>query len=361
MQFVVALLQLLVQLLLFYVELLQLLVEARLGHVGPEGDDRQSHDEHDQQEEEGDDLPLYVYLREVGVQFAMDRFQLPAHPLLLAVLHLQQFCVADIDHCRVQQVVALKGLPVQDAECQLRQLQALGGIDIGGLQDTVQHKVDAAAGRGQCVHPVVADVLLPVFHRHLPGAHGQSVVVSEQAVDVQVGMQPQDLLHGRPPAQLRPVAQFGGDQLDVGIVGQCLQKASVALNGGRRPLQSCNLHQGPLPLHLFGDEVSHGVPDFVVVGSHVGSVFVAVGLPVEEDDGDAPVVGLIDDGGEGGGLVGSHDEQVHLFFDEMAHLFYLPLVVVFSREELQVHVVVGIAADGQLAVLLVAPDVLAAL
>ena len=135
----------------------------------------------------------------------------------------------------------------------------------------------------------------------------------------------------------------------------------MALDGWRRPFQTCNLHQCALAVHVVGYELAHGVAYGIVVGAHVGGIFVAVGAAVEEYHGYAAVVCLVDYGCEAGCRIRGYDEQIHPLVDEMVYLFYLAPVAVVCREKLKFHGVVHISSRHKLAVLLVAPYILAAL
>ena len=44
--------------------------------------------------------------------------------------------------------------------------------------------------------------------------------------------------------------------------------------------------------------MTHGLPDMIVVSTHIGRVFLTVGTAVKEDDWDATVVGFVERGGE---------------------------------------------------------------
>ena len=70
----------------------------------------------------------------------------------------------------------------------------------------------------------------------------------------------------------------------------------MAVDGCRRTFQTGNLHERALASHLRGYELSHGLAHEIVVGTHEGGVFIAVGSAVEEYDGDAAVVCTVDDG-----------------------------------------------------------------
>ena len=111
----------------------------------------------------------------------------------------------------------------------------------------------------------------------------------------------------------------------------------------------------------FRYEPSHGLAYAVVVSTHVGGIFVAMGPAVEEDDRNAAIVGPVDGFGEGARRIGSHNEEVHLFVYEVLYLLYLTLVVIVCRLKLQADIVEDVAAYLQFTVLLVPPDVLAAL
>ena len=138
-------------------------------------------------------------------------------------------------------------------------------------------------------------------------------------------------------------------------------KSPMPLHGGRGAFESGNLHQGSLPVHLCGDEPSHGLPDGVVVSTHICGEVLAVGAAVEEDDGDAVFVGPVEGSGDMAGGVGGHDEEVDLFVDEMLYLFNLLLVVITGGKDFKFHMVKDVTADFKFLVELVAPDVLAAL
>ena len=135
----------------------------------------------------------------------------------------------------------------------------------------------------------------------------------------------------------------------------------MTLNGSRRTFQPRNLHKSALASHLRGDKLSHGLAHEMVVGTHEGGVFVAVGSSVEEYDGYAAVVCAVDDRGESLGRVGRNNQKIHLFIDEMAYLLYLLLVVVLGGEELQRHVVADISPDDKFAIEFVTPYILGAL
>ena len=70
----------------------------------------------------------------------------------------------------------------------------------------------------------------------------------------------------------------------------------MSLDGCRRTFQTSYLHECALASHLRGNKLSHGLAHEIVVGTHEGSVFIAVGSAVEEYDGDAAVVCTVDDG-----------------------------------------------------------------
>ena len=99
------------------------------------------------------------------------------------------------------------------------------------------------------------------------------------------------------------------------------------------------------------------MPCLVVVCPDESRVLLRVGLAVEQDDRDSPVISLVDDGRDGMYLVGGDDKQVDPILDELADLLRLQPVVVIGRGELQSNVVVLVGTHDQLAVELVTPDV----
>lgn len=80
----------------------------------------------------------------------------------------------------------------------------------------------------------------------------------------------------------------------------------------------------------------------VVVGTDEGGVLMGVGLTLEDDDGDAFVVGTVDGGTDGGELVGGNDQEVDAAADEVVDLLYLALGVVEGGGKAQLDALVEV-------------------
>ena len=135
----------------------------------------------------------------------------------------------------------------------------------------------------------------------------------------------------------------------------------MTLYGGRRTNKTRDFGHHSPALHLLGNKLAHGLAHLVVVGTHKSGVFFAVGAAVEQYHRDALVVGFVDDLRQCGGLVGSHNKDIHALVDEIVDVLGLQFVIIVGRAYLQVDIVVGIVADGQFAILLMTPYILTAL
>ena len=112
---------------------------------------------------------------------------------------------------------------------------------------------------------------------------------------------------------------------------------------------------------MAGDVFAHRFARLEIVGSNKSCVLARVGLAVEQDDGNAPVVGFVDGGSDGVYLVWGDNEQVYTVFDKLIDLFRLQSVIVIGRGKPQAHVVVLVGAHHEFVVQFVAPNVFAAL
>ena len=135
----------------------------------------------------------------------------------------------------------------------------------------------------------------------------------------------------------------------------------MAFHGRRRTFQACYLHQHTCSCHLLPDEFTHSLPHFVIVGTHKSSIFVAVGLAVEEYHGNAFVVGLFDNGRECGFRVGRHHQQINMLVDKGLNLTNLQTVAVIGRRQFYLHIIIGISSGHHFPILLISPDIFATL
>ena len=183
-----------------------LLVYHYLCHVETVGYDGKGDDDNEHNDEKHDNLLLQVDLREILVHLAVDGLDVARRALQLTVLHHEQLGVGAVYHSRVQLVVALIFLAVENPACQPHQLKSLSGVDVCRLKHSVLHLLYAAAGSGQGVHSIILYVFQSVAQRHLSRSQCQAVVMPEHAVDA--GVVSEHLSHRLAAAFLGPVAQL---------------------------------------------------------------------------------------------------------------------------------------------------------
>ena len=293
--------------------------------------------------------------------------QIPVHPVVqrrkpfvlrahLLCLHQHHLRVLVRHQGRLQQVLLVVGLPLQDTHGQLHQQVAARGIDIRGRQHPVHHLLNAAVLCRQRINAHEYHFLLQsALLRSLVGTNRHAVVLSEHAHNVLPLLQHR--VHQAVSALLRPVAVARQQAV---LVGKALHETLMALLSRRRALQALYLqHHSAAPLPV--DELSNHAAHLQVVGTHEGRIFLRVRLAVEQNYRNALVVGPVNGRRDGVHLVWRHNQQVHVLVYEMVYLTDLHLVVVVGRCKFQFRVVVEVSAHHQFLVLFLAPDVLAAL
>ena len=93
------------------------------------------------------------------------------------------------------------------------------------------------------------------------------------------------------------------------------------------------------------DILAHQVPHFIVVGTHIGRVFLGVGLALKYDYRDTLVVGPVDGRRDCRYLVRCNNQQVDASADEAVDLLNLTLVAIVCHSKPQFHIIMEIGAD----------------
>ena len=109
------------------------------------------------------------------------------------------------------------------------------------------------------------------------------------------------------------------------------------------------------------DILAHQVPHLIVVGTHIGRIFLGIGLALKYNHRNAFIVGPVNGRGNRRNLVGGYNQQVNSCPDKTVNLLDLALIAIVCCGKAQIHVIVEIGADLQFRVLLVSPDVVRAL
>ena len=117
----------------------------------------------------------------------------------------------------------------------------MGGIDVGRIQQRVLHESDTAVLSWQAVDAAEQRQHSTSLLKGLAGAHRCAVVHAEHQINLLSFVLAEPLLDRVVGRGLGPVALQGCYHLDARVLGNGLPKAVVALDGGRRTLQTHHL------------------------------------------------------------------------------------------------------------------------
>ncbi len=279
----------------------------------------------------------------LGVQL-LDVFCLPYH--LVAFEHEHARIVVG-HQGRHEFCLFLVGLAFEDVHCKLQQLVAMGGVDVGRLEQRVAHQPDAAVLARQAVDAAKQGQCLAHLAKCFAGAHCRAVVHAEDQIHLRIVVGVEPLFHDGVGRGLGPVALQGRHHLYAWILRDDACEAVVALNGWRRAFQSHHLHDFSVSVESGDDVFTHQAPHFIVVGAHVGGIFLGTGLSIKHNHRDALVIGSVDGRRDGGHLVGRDNQQVDAALQQAVDLLDLALVAVVGRRKAQLDVVVKIGANVQ--------------
>ena len=260
-------------------------------------------------------------------------------------LHQQHASIFLGDKCRHQLRLLLVGFPLEDVNSQLQQLVAVGGIDVGRIQQRVHYLSDAAVLAWQAINAAEQRQCFTSLLKGLARSHCRAVIHAEHQVNFFPFVLANPLLDGVVGRRFGPVTLQGGNHLDTGMLGNSLPETVMALDGGRRALEAHHLDNSATFIQSSGDILSHQVPHLIVVGTHIGSVFLGVGLALKYDDRDALIIGPIDGWRNRRYLVGGHNQQVNPSLDKAVNLLDLPLVAIVGHGKAQVHIIMKIGTD----------------
>ena len=247
----------------------------------------------------------------------------------------------------------------QNVECQSDDLLPVGRINVGGRHLASLNGGDALVG--QAVNAQETDGLLASqFLGGLVGTERSEVVLAEDDI---YGLARQQPLFGNGIRLLgRPVALY----LVVGylwVPGHHAGEALIALMVGRHHQPACNLqHDGlaagsPDAVAAEPDGIApHGAACLKVVAADESSKVGRCGLALEEDDGYAALMGLVDAGGQRAVLVGRDDQQVDIRVEQGVNLLPLTAGAVVGVGDDDLHIgIVEVLGRQHLVVGLVAP------
>ena len=255
--------------------------------------DHDTHEQQDDDAEQGDVDLLVVILCQIVIHLAMQRLE-PCcllHDFL--ILKEQGIGIIARHKCAFQVVVTLVGLLFQDVQCQLHDEVATGWIDIGSHQPAVTHALHTTTGNGKGINTDKLQVLHPMLLRCLQGTDSHTVILCKDIINLHV--LPEHAVHNGFATILQPVGITTVYNPNIGISLHGVRKATVTLNGRRGPLQSAYLNNVSFTTKLLRYELSHLVPSLIVISSHKGSVLPGISLAVEKNYGNTGIVSLVDD------------------------------------------------------------------
>ncbi len=166
--------------------------------------------------------------------------------------------------------------------------------------------------------------------RSLDSAEDHLVVVSEDAVNLRLGLQ--DVLEDAEALRAVEVGGLAGDDLDVGVVGHHLVEALAPVAGGGCSGDALQLDDLALATEELGQVLTgHLAPGDVVRGD-VGDDLATGSGAVNGEDRDARRISFLHTGHHGVGIGGVDQQGIHLFLDEV-----LDVGGLFGRIILGVH------------------------
>ena len=151
-----------------------------------------------------------------------------AHDFL--ALHQQHAGIVLGDKRRHEFGLLFIGVSLQNIHRQLQQLVAMGGIDVGCIQQRILHQADATVLARQAINAAEQRQHNACLLKGFAGTHRRTVVHAKHQVNLLSLVFVEPLLDRVIGCRFGPVALQGGNHLDAGVLGNGFPETVVTFD-----------------------------------------------------------------------------------------------------------------------------------